>query len=111
MLPEDLERLAGVEYHDLRWKVTNIEWSLLGSGESDEEIRNYSWASDFCKSVEVDLGFEPEVTEFYNEDWYACVFSHADRELEVSSLNDRTIGLSYVNEVWEEMDAAHNAVN
>ena len=87
----------------LGYRVALVEWSEFKSG-SDQD--SYFWASSFCKSVAGDLGVEPTITDFYEDNWYTCAFVGQERELEVTSQFGKMISLSFTDEISEEMEKA-----
>ena len=85
------------------YEVARIEWS-------EDEIKKdnaYYWAASFCKSLQVDLGKQPKVTDFFENKSYKCLFKENDKELSASSYHGKKyFTLSYIQSVMDKKDEA-----
>jgi hypothetical protein len=106
VIPAAPTTLADLRERKLPQRVFMIEWSR---GQSETDRDGYDWAIDLCKSIEANLGMEPEVRDIVDSGTYRCVFSDGERELEVSSVLGRTIQLSFADEIEDQMDADVNS--
>ena len=107
VLPEGRLNREELVKQPLPQKVVMIEWT-----SGDNEMRGeagYAWASELCHSLESELGIEPEVTDAVDRYIYRCVFSHGDRELEVTSVLGQTIQLSFADDIESQMQAEVDA--
>jgi hypothetical protein len=103
IIPRDVTTLADLRELNLPQRVTMIEWSRGHDQQSDGGA--YTWALNLCKTIEANLGMEPEITDIVERDTYRCVFSSDERELEVTSAVGRTIQLSLADEVEDQQAA------
>jgi hypothetical protein len=103
VLPTDATTLAELRELNLAQQVSLIEWSLGNSGLGGSDA--YNWAFDLCKSIELELRIEPEITDLAERHIYRCVFSSSERKLEVTSVLGQTIQLSLAKEVADRIEA------
>jgi len=106
VIPSTITSIEEYESTRLNWEVVDIEWASDAKTENDA----YYWAINLCKAFEVDIPVEPEITDRYESNWYACTFSSGDREFTVSSLSGRTVRLSLSENVLEEKVASIEGV-
>lgn len=98
VLPQEVLTLEDLRESNLPQRVFMIEWSRGDGG-------GYTWALNVCKSIEEELGIEPEITDSVDRGIYGCAFSSGERELEVTSVVGQTIQLSFTDEITDQMDA------
>jgi hypothetical protein len=106
VIPSGTTTLAELQESNLPQQVNMIEWGLGGPEPRNGD--DYMWARNLCRSTEVDLGTKPEITDSADSGVYRCIFASGDRELEISSVIGRTVQLSFVAAVSDQMDAEVN---
>ncbi len=103
VIPSSISKNEQLKSTTINWEVATIEWSNDAKTKDDA----YYWAMDLCKTFEVDISQKPEITNNYEEKWYACAFSSGNREFKVSSSYSRKrIELSYKREVFDKKNEA-----
>lgn len=106
VIPPGATTLAELQESNLPQKVNMIEWTLGGTERRDGD--DYSWARNLCRSMEVDLGTKPEITDSADSGVYRCIFASSDRELEITSVIGQTVQLSFRADVSDQMDSEVN---
>jgi hypothetical protein len=108
VIPKTVSSAKDLEPHLLAWEVMLIEWSEENEKNKDSA---YFWASDFCKSLELDLGRKADTFDNYESKWYSCTFQEKDSELNANSLGGtKYFTLQYSKTVSERKDNAVDAM-
>lgn len=109
VIPKTTSSAEDLKPHLLKWEVAVVEWTE--DSEKKDEDSAYFWASDFCKSLQVDLGRNADVSDNYESRWHSCTFKEKDSELNANSLGGtKYFTLKYTTSAFERKDNALDTV-